>query len=138
MSLPEEDIEILLFGKAKEYTDLPVIFPNEAIGPPADGSGHVVVSHFRNDSAPYALASDGDSLNMGILQMLIRLKLNTGSSEMRKRGADIAALFWTPVNLSLSRNGTRVRIAKRPVLGTAIPVGASLQMPVSISYEVFI
>lgn len=135
---PEEDIEYALFHKAKEYTDLTLYFPNETGEPPENGPAHAVVTHFRNDSEAYTLSGDGCDMQMGILQFLIRLPLNSGSPEMRKRGGDIAALFWTPANLVLTRNTTRVSIAKRPVLGTALPTKTAYEMTVRIFYEAFI
>jgi hypothetical protein len=133
---PEEDIEYALFHKAKEYTGLPLNFPNE-VGDPA-ATGHVVITHFRNNSEAYTLSGDGCDKQMGILQFLIKLPLGTGSPEMRKRGGDIAALFWTPANLVLTRNATRITIAKRPVLGTALPTKTYYEMTVRIEYEAFI
>lgn len=137
MSTPEEDVEIALFTKAMEYTDLPVYLPNASAVPPAQLDGHVVVTHFRNGSVDYSLSGDGDAKFIGILQMCIYLPRGKGANEMRQRGADIASLFWTPANLSLTRNATRVRVTKRPVLGTAILNDTSYLMVVSISYEVF-
>lgn len=138
MSTPEEDVETALFTKAMEYNStLPVYLPNDAEPPPVGLTGHVVVTHFRNGSVPYSLASDGDAKFIGILQMCVYLPKGKGANEMRKRGAEIASLFWTPANLSLTRNTTRVRVSKRPVLGTAIPNDTSYVMVVSINYEVF-
>jgi hypothetical protein len=138
MATPEEDIEFALFNKAMAYTDLPLMFQNEYEDPPVTGAGHVVVKHFRNGSRAMSLAGEGDDFNIGILQMMIRLPLGRGSPEMRKRGGDIVALFWTPANLVLTRNTTKVKIAKRPVLGTAITTDKAYQMVVSIEYEVSI
>jgi hypothetical protein len=138
MPLPEENIEAALFAKAEEYTDLPVMFPNDYEDPPVEGNGHVVVKHFRNGSRSMSFSGEGDDFNIGILQMLIRLPLGRGSTEMRKRGADIVALFMAIPNLVLTRNTTKVKIAKRPVLGTAITTDKAYQMAVSIEYEVSI
>jgi hypothetical protein len=138
MPTPEEDVEAGLFAQAKLYTDLPVYFPNDPEDPPVTGAGHVVVRHFRNGSEAMSLAGEGDDFNIGMLQMLIRLKRGSGLPEMRKRGGDIVSLFWTPANLVLTRNTTRITIAKRPVLGTAITTDKAYQMPVSIFYEVSI
>lgn len=138
MSTPEEDVEIALFTKAMEYNStLPVFLPNASEPPPVGLTGHVVVTHFRNGSVGYSLSGDGDAQFIGILQMCIYLPRGQGANEMRKRGAEIASLFWTPANLSLTRNTTRVRVSKRPVLGTAITNDTSYVMVVSVYYEVF-
>ena len=140
MSTKEEDIEKALFTKALEYEDLPLVFPNDGGEPPADGTSHVSITHFRNNSEPYSLSGDGDARYTGILQMLVRCPSRQGSNEARKRGSDIVTLFWTPANLSLFSGATRVRITKRPVLGSAAPSknDAWYEQPVSIYYESFI
>lgn len=130
----EEDIEIALFKKAKEYTALPLVFPNYDSKPPLDGSGYVEVKHFRNGSQIRTL-NDEDYF-IGMLQMLVCSPLGKGPQEAVKRGSDIVALF--PKNLLLTINSTRVRVSKRPVLGTAAPTDVKYELPVSIYYETFI
>lgn len=138
MSLPEEDIEKALFAKAKEYTALDLFFGNVDEAPDPTGVGHVVVTHFRNGNDAYSLAGDGDTKAIGFLQMLLRLPRGRGTNEARKRGADIVALFWTPANLCLQSGATRVRISKRPVMGSAVPNKAWYETPISVYYEAFI
>jgi hypothetical protein len=136
MSDPEVAVEIALFTKAREYTALPLVFEND--GAKILRGAYVEVKHFRNGSIPYALAGDGDAMNIGMLQMLVCVPLGSGQVEPRQRGADIVKLFWTPANLSLSYGGLRVRVQKRPVLGTGVKRDTSYVVPVSIFYEVFI
>lgn len=136
MSDPEVSVEIALFTKAREYTDLPLVFEND--GEKILRSKYVEVKHFRNGSIPYALSGDGDAQNLGMLQMLVCVPLGSGLVEPRQRAADIAKLFWTPANLSLSYGGLRVRVQKRPVLGTGVKRDTSYVVPVSVFYEVFI
>lgn len=135
MSSPEEHIEMALFAKVEEYTDLPLKMPNVDEDPPADAGSHVVVSHHRNGSQRLSM-SGGQNMFIGMLQMLVRCPRGAGPNEIRKRGGDIAALF--PEDMVLVESGTRVRITKRPVLGTAAPARAFYEMPVSIYYEAFI
>lgn len=127
----EEDIEIALFTKAKEYTDLPLVFPNYDAIPPTSGSAYVEVTHFRNGSRPITLSYE--DFFIGILQMMVCCPLGEGPGEARKRAGDIAALF--PKNLRLTKNTTKVVISKRPVLGTAAPTDVKYELPVSIYYE---
>jgi hypothetical protein len=127
----EEDIEIALFERAKEYTDLPLFFPNFDEVPPIDGSSFVEVRHFRNGSR--IITFNDEDYFVGMLQMMVCCPLGQGPGEARKRAADIVELF--PKNLSLWNNSTRVKIAKRPVLGSALPVKVKYQLPVSIYYE---
>lgn len=134
MSAPEEEVEMALFAQAKLYTDLPVFFPNESAEAPTDGSAHVVVTHFRNDSRIMTLAHQ--DYYQGILQMMICTPRGAGPGEARKRGGDIIALF--PKNSVLLSGTTRVRVSKRPVLGSAAPTDVSYELPVRIPYETFI
>jgi len=136
---PEEAIEMVLFAKANTYSgSMPLIFPNDIQPKPADLSGHWIVTHFRNGNVPYALEGDGDTQTLGMLQFLGHFPLGEGPNKARKLASEIVELFWNPPNLSLSGHGVRVRVSKRPVLGTGLPLDTSYAVPVSIFYEVFI
>lgn len=139
MSNPDVLIEQLLIGKLNEYTDLPLVFENEAVpATQATLNSWVEVTHFRNGSIPYSLSGDGDTQLLGMLQLAVHVRKGIGVVEARQRACDLQTLFWTPANLLLSSGGLRVRVAKRPVLGTGVPTDASYVIPVSVYYEVFV
>lgn len=130
----EQDIEIALFTRAKQFTALPLFFPNYDEIPPVDGKSYIEVRHFRNDSIGLTLSHS--DYGMGILQMLVCSPLGKSPQEALKHAGDIVALF--PKADILWQGTTRVKISKRPVLGTAAPTDTKYELPVSIYYEVSI
>lgn len=139
MSEPDVVIEQILMTKVKEFTTLPLVFENVAEAQSqADLNAWVEVTHFRNGNVPYALSGDGDTQQLGMLQLAVHVKRASGVVEARHYAAELVKLFWTPANLLLSSGGLRVRVAKRPVLGTGVPTDASYVIPVSVYYEVFV
>lgn len=134
--MSDSEVTQALFNRAKQYIGLPLYFPNEKTGTPPTGP-HVEVRQFRGGSTPQSFDGSADDHTVGFLQMLVRVRKNTGDAFMRKVGDDIVALF--PRYAILDSEGTlstKVQVSKRPVLGTAIPTDAWYEMPVSIYYEV--
>lgn len=136
MSTPDEDVEALLFAKAKEYTALDLAFPNDGYEPNPDVA-YVKVDHFRAGLNTYDLGGEC-SYAKGFLQMCIYAPRGKGANEARARAGAIVDLWWTPHFLTLTKNGIRVKVSKRPVLGTGYNDVTSYLLPVSIYYEVFL
>lgn len=134
--MSDSEVTRALFAQALKYTALQLYFPNERTGT-VPTEPHVEVRQFRGGSAPQSFDGSEDDHTVGFLQMLIRMRLNTGDAEMRMHGDNIVALF--PRYAILDGDGalsTKVLVSKKPVLGTAIETDTWYEMPVSIYYEV--
>jgi hypothetical protein len=140
MATPEEEVEMALFYRCAEFTDIPLFMPNHPNEPPSDGTtAHAIVKHIRAISQNLGLDdSPGMDYNEGMLHFLIRTKLHMGPGEMRAIGGALVDHF--PKYSIHDSNGTldtKVKVCKRPVLGTATPTDAWYEMTCIVEYEVF-
>lgn len=136
----ESDIMAALFARVSSLVLSPALpasaiaWPNVTFTLPAS-KRYLRVQFVPNVANRVTIDSDGPHQHLGLLQLSMYAKKNTGEETVRADAAAIAALF--PADLKLYSGGTTVRITKRPDVRDLIVEDAEVQIPVMVSFEAY-
>jgi hypothetical protein len=136
----ETDIMAALFARVSTIVLAPVLpatsiaWPNVTFTPPAN-QRYLRVQFVPNVANRLLIDSEGPHQHLGLLQLSIYGKKNTGEAAVRAEAAAVAAHF--PCDLKLYSGAVGVRITKRPDVRDLIFEDAAVQIPVMIAWEVY-
>jgi hypothetical protein len=133
----ETDIMAALFARVSSLVlspAMPIAWPNVTYTPPAN-QRYLRVQFVPNVANRVVIDSDGPHQHLGLLQLSVYAKKNTGEATIRADAAAVAAHF--PCDLKLYSGDVTVRINKRPDVRDLIIEDAAVQIPVMVSFEAY-
>lgn len=113
---------------------LPVAWPNVDFSPPADGP-YLKVEHSPGEPSAASSGAEGYTRYVGILQVAVVARKNSGTITPTKAAAEIAAAF--EIGTSIDADGVTVRIDRPPRVAPPVTGDSWVRYPVTIQYMAF-
>jgi hypothetical protein len=110
---------------------LPTAMPDAAFTKPANGK-YLEVRHLTNQPKWESLASDGPSIEQGILQVIVHWPKTQGSIPYKNVVGQVKAFFCK--GTTLCRSGIKVTVYRKPWTTSPL-IDTDTQVPISIPYQ---